>query len=490
MTAFDKSASLLKHHIGDLHMPLCRLVKGGSYDLGLDAAAHISDLLRTLVYEEYDFVYLRMIVGYGVGYGFEQHGLTSLRLGHDEASLSLSDWGEHIHYTAALVVFVSMAEKIEFLVREERGEEIERNPVTYPLRSETVDKLDLYEREVLVALFRRTDLSGHGVPVLESVLLNLVLRNVNVIRRIEIIVVRRTKEAEAVRHDFKDTGSLYRTLILRDLWLRLNLVILSVLRSAALLLSILLGLLAVLPIVLLMRARDSAVNLEFTLGRVAVDGVTDIGSWDYVGILISLSGFLRSFLCRLGISGRKREQAFSLGAGLLRSRGGFIRHLRASILGAASMLAPQIGMLGGGLGLHLALYAVFRQGWILVGRNFGRTGVRLGACRGGFSFFEGLRLPPATLRCRCRRVLRNSRWLFDRRLILIVIVSLLLRTDGGAGAALFRRLRSLRLLRFDFCLTVENGVTNVLTTHLLHAFDADFFGNLPELVFAHSIQLQ
>ena len=62
VSALYHPLSLLKHHVGNFHMTLCRLVKSGSYDLSLYAACHIGHLLRTFIDEKDNHIDLRMIV--------------------------------------------------------------------------------------------------------------------------------------------------------------------------------------------------------------------------------------------------------------------------------------------------------------------------------------------------------------------------------------------------------------------------------------------
>ena len=175
MTALYKSACLLKYHIGNLYMSFGRLVKGGSNHFSLHASAHVGNLLRTLIYKENNFIYLRMVIRNSIGNRLQQDCLTGLRLSHDESALALSDRRKHIHNPAGKVVLMTMSEKIEFLIREKRSKEIKRNTVSDELRSTSVDEVNLDEREILVTLFRRTDFSGYGIAVLEGVILYLVL---------------------------------------------------------------------------------------------------------------------------------------------------------------------------------------------------------------------------------------------------------------------------------------------------------------------------
>ena len=171
-----------------------------------------------------------MIVRNGVGYALEEHGLTGFGLGDDEAALALAYGREHVHYAAGRVGGMGASGEVELLVREERGEEVERDAVADEFRLAAVHHGDLHQREVFVAFARRTDFSGDGVAVLEGVLLDLLLGDVDVIRRVQIVVVRTAEEAVAVGHDFQHTGSYYRALEFRSLGLRLlGLVVLVIL---------------------------------------------------------------------------------------------------------------------------------------------------------------------------------------------------------------------------------------------------------------------
>ena len=189
MSAFNKSPGLLKDHVGDLDMPFRRLVECGCDDFGFHASAHVGDLFRTFVDQQDDLIDFRMVVGDRIGDGLEEHGLTRLWLGHDKAALTLPDWSEHIDYPAGYIVLVTMAEKVEFLIREEGSQKIERYPVADVVRRTPVDILNPDEREILVSLLRRPDFSGHGVTRLECVVLYLSLADVDVVRGVQVVVI-------------------------------------------------------------------------------------------------------------------------------------------------------------------------------------------------------------------------------------------------------------------------------------------------------------
>ena len=130
-----------------------------------------------------------MVVGDGVGDGLEEHGLTGLRLGDDQTALALSDRGEHVHDPAGQVFFMSVSKQVEFLVREEGSKEVERNTVADELRRTAVDIFDADQREILIPVARRTDLARHGVSGLEGVDLDLLLGDIDIVRRVQIIIV-------------------------------------------------------------------------------------------------------------------------------------------------------------------------------------------------------------------------------------------------------------------------------------------------------------
>ena len=84
-------------------------------------------------------------------------------------------YAQVIDDTAGNVILVSVSEKIEFLLREKRSKEVERNPVSDELGTTSVDVVDLDEREILVSFSWRTDFSGYGIARLESVDFDLCL---------------------------------------------------------------------------------------------------------------------------------------------------------------------------------------------------------------------------------------------------------------------------------------------------------------------------
>ena len=76
---------------------------------------------------------------------------------------------------------MTIAEKIEFFLWEEWRQEIEWNSVSDEFRRTSVYEFDAYEREILVTSLWRADLACYSVTSLQGMLLNLVLRYIDIV---------------------------------------------------------------------------------------------------------------------------------------------------------------------------------------------------------------------------------------------------------------------------------------------------------------------
>ena len=159
---------------------------------------------------------------------------------------------------------MAVTKKIELFLREQRGEEIKRHPVTDVVRSTSVDVLDPHEREVLVTLLRRTDLTGDGVTGFEGIILYLTLADIDVVRGVEIIVVRRTEKTITVRHDLQNTRRLHSTVKLDFRSFRPLIWILEILLGLLLLVRVL-SVVLPLELVLLLSAGNISMSRRIIL---------------------------------------------------------------------------------------------------------------------------------------------------------------------------------------------------------------------------------
>ena len=110
-----------------------------------------------------------MVVSYRISYALEKQSLTGLRRGYDKHTLAFSDRRKHIHQTAAFVLFMTVSEQVELLVREEWSEEVERNPVPDKLRCASIDILYSDKREIFVSIARRSDFSRDGIAAFQCI---------------------------------------------------------------------------------------------------------------------------------------------------------------------------------------------------------------------------------------------------------------------------------------------------------------------------------
>ena len=182
-------------------------VEGRCHDLGLGVAGHLGHLLRALVDQQHDDVYFGMVVGDGVDDRLHEHRLTRLGLCYDQCALPLADGRKEVDHARRHVV-VSVAREAELLAREERRHEFELYAVADELRRQAVDLVHAYQRKIFLPLLRRAYGAVHRVAGLQSEEFDLRRRNVNVVGRVQVVVVGRTQEPVSVGHDLQHAFAL------------------------------------------------------------------------------------------------------------------------------------------------------------------------------------------------------------------------------------------------------------------------------------------
>jgi hypothetical protein len=154
----DEALGLLDHHLRDLHVARRRLVEGRADDLALHGALHVRDLFGPLVDEQHDELGVGVVLRDRVGDLLEQHRLARARRRDDQAALPFADGAEHVDDARGVALLPVFA--VELLVRVEGGEVVEEDLVARDLGWLAVDAVDLEQREVRLALLRRTDGAG------------------------------------------------------------------------------------------------------------------------------------------------------------------------------------------------------------------------------------------------------------------------------------------------------------------------------------------
>ncbi|MNM74426.1 hypothetical protein D3C81_861870 [compost metagenome] len=195
----DQALGLLDHHLGNLHVAGWRLVEGGSNHFAAHGALHFGHFFRALVDQQDDQVALGVVAG-DVGRDVLQHdGLAGLRRRHDQAALALADRRAEVDDAAGEILGGTVAGfHLHALVGEQRSEVLEQDLVLRVFRAIEVDRVDLQQREVALALFRRSNLADDGVAGAQVEAADLAGRDVDVVRAGQIGRVGGTQEAEAI----------------------------------------------------------------------------------------------------------------------------------------------------------------------------------------------------------------------------------------------------------------------------------------------------
>ena len=100
-------------------------------------------------------------------------------------------------------------------LRIERRQVVEEYFIARDLGILEIDRFDLNQREIALAVLGRTDLARNGVAGSQIEFPNLRRRNVNVVRAGKIVIFRRAQEAEAVGQAFQDAFREDQTVLLR-----------------------------------------------------------------------------------------------------------------------------------------------------------------------------------------------------------------------------------------------------------------------------------
>ncbi len=169
-------------------MTLGRLVKCRGDNLGVNTAAHVGHLLGTLVDEQNHDVGLGVVLGDSIGDVFQQDCLTGLGGSHDESALTLADGGEHVD-DAGRDIAHAAASQIEFLVGEKRCKVFKSHAVADILGRSTVDAHDACQGEIFLTLARGAYSGIDNVAGAQAVLLDLLLGDIHVVGRGEVVVV-------------------------------------------------------------------------------------------------------------------------------------------------------------------------------------------------------------------------------------------------------------------------------------------------------------
>src|SRR4029077_8974910 len=169
-------------------MSLWRFVESRADDFAFYSALHVGDFFRTLINEQHDERYFRVVDGNRIGHGLQHHGLSRAWRSDDQTALAFAYRAKQIQHTAGHIFLGSF--HLQPPLRIERREVIEEDFVPRHFRIFEIYGFHFDQFEVTLAVLGWTDLAGDGVSRAEIKLANLRRRNVNIVRARKIVVFR------------------------------------------------------------------------------------------------------------------------------------------------------------------------------------------------------------------------------------------------------------------------------------------------------------
>ena len=165
-------------------MILSRAVEGRGDNLALDGALHIGHFFRTLIHQDHHQVHVRVVHGNRVRNGLQHEGLTRLRRGHNQTTLTLTNRRHQVHHAGAQLLRGGL--QAQTLLGIQRSQLREDAAVRCFLNALTVNRLNLNQRvETLAAvrltLTRHANRAEHVVTLTQVVLLHLSQGDVHVV---------------------------------------------------------------------------------------------------------------------------------------------------------------------------------------------------------------------------------------------------------------------------------------------------------------------
>ncbi len=197
----DEALRFFEHHFGDLDVALRRLIERRADHFALHGALHVRDFLGPLVNQQHDQRNLGMIRADGIRDVLQHHRLAGARRRDDQSALPFADRAQQVQHAPGEIFFRGL--HLQTARGIERRQVVEEDFVARDFGILEVDGFDFDEREVALAVLRRTHLPGDGVARAQIELSNLRRRDVDVVRARQIVVLRRAEESETVRQAFQ-----------------------------------------------------------------------------------------------------------------------------------------------------------------------------------------------------------------------------------------------------------------------------------------------
>ncbi len=135
----------------------------------------------------------------------QHHRLARLRRRHDQAALALADRRDQVDDACRQILGAAVTLlQFQALVREQRSQVLEQYLAAGGLRCVMVDLGDLQQREVSLALLRRSNQARDTVAGAQIETPDLTRRHIDVVRPGEIRTIGRTQKPETILEDLED----------------------------------------------------------------------------------------------------------------------------------------------------------------------------------------------------------------------------------------------------------------------------------------------
>jgi len=181
-----------------------RRFEGRGHDLALHRALHVGDFFRAFVDQQDDQEDFRVVALDRLGDVLQHHRLADARRGHDQAALPLAERGDDVDDpTRAILQRRILDLHVEPLFGIERRQVVEQDLGLDHLRIFEVDRVDLEQGEVTLALTRAANGAVHRVARAQAEAADLRRRDIDVVRTRQVVGVGAAQEAEAVRQDLQ-----------------------------------------------------------------------------------------------------------------------------------------------------------------------------------------------------------------------------------------------------------------------------------------------
>ena len=179
----DQALGLFDHHFGDLNVARRRFVEGRGDHFAAHRALHVRHFFRALVDQQHDQIAFRMIGRDRLRDVLQQHGLAGARRRDDQGALALADRRDEIDDARGQFLARWIFDlELQPLIGIKRRQIVERNLVPDLFGILEIDRVDLQQGEIALALLGAADDALDRVAGAKPEFSDLRGRNIDVVR--------------------------------------------------------------------------------------------------------------------------------------------------------------------------------------------------------------------------------------------------------------------------------------------------------------------